>query len=120
MGEVQTELAQAKVDLAGAQKQVEALESVETGLKEIAATSINRMQIAMGASATDLSALDSSTLLAQYATTSKTFNERFPVGAQAEVKTESDEHDSSRGRVVSFTQSAVANATKFNQGRSNS
>ena len=119
LGDLQTELAQAKVDLNQATKQIETLQSTEAGLKEIAATAINRMQIAIGASASDLSALDSSTLLAQYAKTSSEFHERFPVGAKAEVKTESDD-GSSRGSVVSFTQTAVANATKFNQGRSNS
>ena len=117
LGSIQAELAQTKVELSQAQGRIQSLESTETGLKEATATFVNRMQIGMGGVATDLSALDAATILAQYSKTSAEFHERFPVGAKAEVRTEDDKR-SSQGQVVSFTETAVVNATKFNQGRS--
>lgn len=89
---LKTELASARGDAVQAQVTVKELQAklatfdaCVPGLRDIAATAINRMKIATGGSAMDLSALPSENLLQEYAATVKTFNETFPVGGVSKV-----------------------------------
>jgi signal peptide peptidase SppA len=117
LSQTKTDLAEARAELKAANTDIDLMKATDTGLREAVCSFVNRMQVALGSSATDLSALDSTTLLTQYSQTRNQFLERFPVGAKAEVPVQDD--DSDKGSVVSFVQSAAVNATTFPKGRSN-
>lgn len=89
---------------------VDALQAVQKSLMEIAAAAINRMQIGLGGTATDMSSFTAENLLAQYKSTLTTFETRLPVGGKAEVPVSDEDRD---GTVVPLVSPAFARATKI-------
>lgn len=73
--EVQVEELQGKVTAAEA-----STEAVTEALKPIAIAAVNRMQIALGQTPTDLASMSASAIADMFASTDKTFNETFSVG----------------------------------------
>jgi len=72
------------VDLKAANKQLEAqlasFQANESELCKVVSEYTNKMQIALGGVATDLSSLPAGTLLAQFSQVQASFNKAFPVG----------------------------------------
>ena len=79
-------------------------------LQEVVVQATMRLQIATGAMASDLSVLDPVTLVAQFNSLQAALEERFPVGAQADVKVDDKK---STDVVVDHTAAAQHNATKI-------
>ena len=108
--ETQDQLVEAKVELKQAQAKLASTESAIQGLQTIAVEATQKLQIALGQSAADLSHLSGDALVQQYRSVEKTFLERFPVGATSQVVIE-DERPSAE---TSQAQSAAAvKATKI-------
>jgi len=76
-------------DLAKSQEQIEQLKNGNAGLKRIAMTSINRMEIAMNVAPSKTEDFDSdSTIVSKFNRLENDFNSRFKPGAKAEHSTE--------------------------------
>lgn len=84
------ELAETKVALKTATQKVTAMGEHEEKLVKIAAAATNRMQIALGGTATKLEGLDAGVVVDTYFQTLSEFNGKFKVGSVAEVPGESD------------------------------
>lgn len=83
------EKAKLTADLAKAQEQIEQLKNGNAGLKRIAMTSINRMEIAMNVAPSKTEDFDSdSTIVSKFNRLENDFNGRFKPGAKAEHSTE--------------------------------
>lgn len=83
--ETQDQLVEAKVELKQVQAKLASTEAAVSGLQAIAVEATQKMQIALGQSAADLSHLSGDALVQQYRSVEKTFKERFPVGATSQV-----------------------------------
>tara|TARA_R110000803_G_scaffold54219_3_gene110890 strand:- start:359 stop:919 length:561 start_codon:yes stop_codon:yes gene_type:complete len=79
-------------------------------LQDVVVQATQRLQIATGAMASDLSTLDPVTLVAQFNSLQDALEKRFPVGAQADVKVDNKK---STDVVVDHTAAAQYNATKI-------
>lgn len=75
----------ANVEITGLKAKIADTDASLAGLKTIAAKSITNMRVALGASATDLSALTATELLAQHSAASKDFETKFVAGGVAAV-----------------------------------
>jgi hypothetical protein len=88
----------------------ELLGANQVGLMAVAVAATNKMQIALGGAATDLSNLSAENLLAQYQSTLATFEKRLPVGGKAEIPVDdADRH----GKVVPLVSPGVVRATQI-------
>ena len=83
--ELRAELMSAQVELHSLRARAEQQETVIGGLKDVALVAVNRLQIALGTPALDLSKLDVSSLIEMHASLQVEFQKRFKVGAQARV-----------------------------------
>jgi signal peptide peptidase SppA len=61
-----------------------------TGFRQIAAASVQRLQVALGMPATDCAALSDEILLESYNSLQATFSKRFPAGQQSQAPQEDD------------------------------
>lgn len=79
------DLLEANVKMAGLTAKVADFEASLTGLLQIAAKSVNNMRVALGGSATDMTAMNATQILAQHAATAKEFESKFVAGGVAAV-----------------------------------
>jgi len=108
---VSTEKAQLAAQLASANAKIEMLENSNSGLKRIAMTSINRMEVAMNIATSKTEDFDSdSTIVAKFNRLESDFNGRFKPGAKAEHS--SEEAPRLVGTATKAQDSAVGTATK--------
>lgn len=80
-----SELVQVSAEKTDLQRQVDVMKASFDSMREIVAAGVNRMRIAMGGSAMDLSGLPAETLLQEHAKATKDFNGMFPVGGVAKL-----------------------------------
>jgi trimeric autotransporter adhesin len=104
-------LAQTQLELTQANARADALQKTVDGLSAVVSMSVSTMQVALGASAPDLSKLSGDQLLAEHATTAEKFKSTFKVGGVAAVSKGGDVQDKP---VVDANHLARVNATRFN------
>lgn len=109
--QVSTEKANLAAQLAAANEKIATLENSNTGLRRIAMTSLNRMEVAMNTATSKTEDFDSdSTIVAKFNRLESDFNGRFKPGAKAEHSTE--EVNRPVGTAAKAQNSAVGSATK--------
>lgn len=102
-----------KVELKEATKKAERLTATNKGLRGIAIASVQRLQVALGGTATDFDSVDDAALMAQYESLYTAFAARFPVGSKAEVPTDEDHNEGE----PSTRDTLVNRATRFKNSR---
>jgi len=111
-----TEKATLSAELATAKVERDAAKSTESALVKIAITAINRMQVSLGSVAMKMDDSSPSVVLEQYNRTYSQFNQKFKVGASAQVPETEDfegndknvqENDSMSAAVHRLTTSKV-------------
>lgn len=90
------QLANATANLKQAEQARDTHKATENALTKIAIQAINRMQVGLGGVPMSLEASDVGTVLEQYSRTYSLFNQRYPVGARAQVP-QNEDFDSSTG-----------------------
>lgn len=90
VSDLTTEVATLTAKLALSEQACQAYQSTEKSLSKIAVQAINRMQVALGGVPMRLDTSDAATILEQYNRVYSAFNDKYKVGAQAEVATEQD------------------------------
>ena len=98
-------------DLEKATASAEEATSNESALKKIAAQFVANMSVGLGMTAMDLSNMDTSVVLTQYADVSAKFSDQFKVGSLANV--EDDEPEASSGAAPSPIELASIRANKL-------
>lgn len=85
-----SELVSAKVELAATNEKLVQAGNAVTAMEGIVRASLNRMNVAMGQSASDYASIVGSALVAQHVEAEKQFAARFPTGGVAAVQTENE------------------------------
>jgi signal peptide peptidase SppA len=101
------QLATLKAELGTAKTALSSAQSTENALCKIAIQAINRMQVSLGGVPMKIGDTDTSIVLDMYNRTHSTFNQRFKVGASAEVP---QNDDLSGGRPAAEENSSMAAA----------
>lgn len=108
---VQADLASIKSEKEAVEARLASAESDQQALREIACEATERMQVALGASVTNTRDLTASAVVALYHQTKKDFEQRFKVGATAEVPVDEKDEDN-----VVVHPAATVRATKIHKG----
>jgi hypothetical protein len=113
-----TEVATLRAQLATVTQERDRYKSTESALSRIAITAINKMQVSLGQSASKLDDLDVSVVLEQYNRTYALFNQRFRVGATAQVPGDKDFHETPAAQENGTVSAAVHRLTtaRVNKG----
>lgn len=106
------DLIQARVDLAQAQASVQSLEASQAPLLSIAIKAINNMQVALGGSASDMSGLTASAVVAEHERLSKDFAAKYKAGGVSAVSAGTD---ANKAPVVDNLTLARLNAVRNNK-----
>lgn len=80
-------------DNAALQGKLTSLEATHDGMRNVVASSINRMRIAMKGASMDLGGLPADVLLAEHAKVTKEFQATFPTGSMSAMSDPDDEED---------------------------
>ncbi|WP_422451852.1 signal peptide peptidase SppA [Endozoicomonas sp. ALC066] len=91
LASITKENAKLELQVESLEQQLSGIKTTQSSLMEIAVAATQKMQIALGSSPADMDKLDASTVVSMYHDAQEKFNSRFPVGAKAEVPTDSNQ-----------------------------